>query len=557
MASGPGRVTARMTDAQVALLRAHGIKHATTRDEVLFCEGDRTYDFLVILAGSVAVVDGYGRAERELAVGLPGDFLAELNLLTGERVYTTAVVREPGVVLAVPVAELRTLLGTHPDLGDLVVPVLMARRRWLEERQAGFELIGSRYSPDTGRLREFASRNRLAHSFVDLDRDPAAARMLQDLGASPTQSPVVLLRGGEPLLNPSDAQLASAVGLTAAPDAEALLDLLVVGAGPAGLAAAVGAASEGLRVAVLDSVGTGGQIGTTSRIENYLGFPVGISGAEFATRAVVQAQRFGATMIVPATASGHRVEGGCQIVAARDRPELTSRSLIVATGVQYKRLPVAGIDRFEGTSVFYTPLAAGNRLEDHEPVIVVGDGNSAGQASTWLADAEHHVTMVFRRADLSRTMSAYLIDRIDRTANIDLLPFSEVVDIRGATRLDGVLVADHRTGLRRSVDAGAMFVMIGAQPQTGWLADSVRMDDAGYILTGDALGTAIRDIEPWLRLGRSPYPLETSQPGVFAAGDVRANSLKRVGSAVGDGSLSARLVHDWLDISRGPQPAFL
>jgi thioredoxin reductase (NADPH) len=538
-------------------LRAHGIEHATTRDEVLFREGDRTYDFLVILAGSVAVVDGYGRAERELAVALPGDFLAELNLLTGERVYTTAVVREPGVVLAVPVEELRTLLGTHPDLGDLVVPVLMARRRWLEERRAGFQLIGSRYSPDTGRLREFASRNRLAHSFVDLDRDPAAARMLQDLGASPIQSPVVLLRGGEPLLNPSDAQLASAVGLTGAPGAEALLDLLVVGAGPAGLAAAVCASSEGLRVAVLDSVGTGGQIGTTSRLENYLGFPVGISGAEFATRAVVQAQRFGATMIVPATALGHRVEGGCQIVAARDRPEFTSRSLIVAAGVQYRRLPVAGIDRFEGTSVFYTPLAAGNRLEDHEPVIVVGEGNSAGQASTWLADTGHHVTMVTRRADLSRTMSAYLIDRIKRTANIDLLPFSEVVDIRGASRLDSVLVADHRAGLRRSIDAGAMFVMIGAEPQTGWLADSVRMDDDGFILTGDSLGTAIRDIEPWRRLGRSPYPLETSQPGVFAAGDVRANSLKRVASAVADGGLSARLVHDWLETSRAPQPAFL
>jgi thioredoxin reductase (NADPH) len=231
--------------------------------------------------------------------------------------------------------------------------------------------------------------------------------------------------------------------------------------------------------------------------------------------------------------------------------------MIVATGVQYRRLPVAGVDRFEGTSVFYTPLAAEDRLEEHESAIVVGDGNSAGQAATSLADAGHHVTMVIRRADLSTTMSAYLIERIDSTANIDVLPFSEVIDLRGVTRLEGARVADHRTGLRRSVNAGAMFVLIGGEPRTGWLADSVRMDDAGFILTGDSLGTAIQDIEPWRGLGRGPYPLETSQPGVFAAGDVRANSVKRVGFAVGDGSMSARLAHDWLEAFRAPQPAFL
>jgi thioredoxin reductase (NADPH) len=545
-----GPLTARLSDAQIGLLRGRGRERATAQGEVLFREGDRGYDFLVILAGTVAVVDGYGGAERELAVGFLRDFVAELNLFTGERLYTTAVVREPGALLAVPVTELTQLISAHPDLGEVIMPVLLARREWLALRQAGFQIIGSRYSPDTGRLREFADRNRLPYGFVDLDIDPAGSRLLEDHGAMPAQSPAVLMRGGELLLNPSDTELARATGLAGAPEPGTIYDVLVVGAGPAGLAASVYASSEGLRVATLDAVGTGGQVGTTSRIENYLGFPVGISGAEFATRAVVQAQRFGTTLIVPGRAVGHRERDGFQLVSVPDGAELTGRSVIIATGVQYRRLEVPGIDRFEGTSVFYTPLAAGGRLGAGDPVIIVGDGNSAGQAATALAGAGHQVTMVARGSGLSRTMAAYLIDRIGRAGNIEVLAFSEVVELDGTAGLRAVLVEDHRSGLRRPVEAAAMFVLIGAEPHTGWLAGSVRLDEAGFILTGDRATKGLRDEGLWRALGRGPYPLETSRPGVFAAGDVRAGSVNRVGSAVGDGALAARLVHEWLGSPR-------
>jgi thioredoxin reductase (NADPH) len=550
-----GPLAARLSDAQIDLLRRHGDERATTQGEVLFREGDRGYDFLVILAGTAVAVDGYGGAERELAVGCPGDFMAELNLLTGERLYTTVVVREPGALLAVPVAELTQLIGAHPDLGDMIMPVLLARREFLARRHAGFQIIGSRYAPDTGRLREFAGRNRLPYEFVDLDLDPAGLRLLEEHGATTAQAPAVLMRGGELLFNPSEAELARATGLARAPEPGTVYDLLVVGAGPAGLAASVYASSEGLRVATLDAVGTGGQIGTTSRIENYLGFPVGISGAEFATRAVVQAQRFGTTLIVPGKAVGYREQDGFQLVTVQDGAKLTGRSVIIATGVQYRRLEVPGIDRFEGTSVFYTPIAAGEQLGAPDPVVIVGDGNSAGQAATNLAGAGHQVTMVVRSPGLSQSMSAYLTERIDAAGNIEVLAHSEVVELDGDAGLRAALVEDHRSGLRRRVEAVAMFVLIGSEPHTGWIAGSLGLDEAGFILTGDRATAGLRDAGPWRALGRGPYPLETSRPGVFAAGDVRADSVNRVGSAVGDGSLAARLVNEWLGSPRAGQMA--
>jgi thioredoxin reductase (NADPH) len=550
----PARLTAELSAVQVDLLRPSGAERRTVRGEVLFREGDRSSDFFVILAGTVACVDGYGSSERELAVGGPGKFAAELSTFTGERLYTTAVVRDEGLVLAVPVRELRTLMGTHPDLADVIMPALLTRRNWLARHQAGFQIIGSRFSPDTGRLREFAARNRLAHSFVDLDRDPGAARLLEIHGTTAAESPAVQMRGGELLVNPSDEQLARAAGLTVAADPDAVYDVLIVGAGPAGLAASVYASSEGLRVATMDAVGTGGQIGTTSRIENYLGFPVGISGGDFATRAVVQAQRFGTTLIVPGEAIMHRQRDGFQIVTLHNGQELAGRSLIIATGMQYRRLDVPGIDRFERTSVFYSPLGASDRLGPGDPVVVVGDGNSAGQAATSLAEQSYPVTLVIQHADLSKTMASYLIDRIDHDATIEVVPHSQVVALDGTIGLDGVTVEDHRSGSRRRIGARAMFVLIGAEPHTGWLAGAVRLDEAGFIRTGLGLGPDISTEEPWRDLGRDPLPLETSVPGMFAAGDVRAEAIHRVGSAVGDGSLAARLVHEWLGSTRAAVP---
>jgi len=256
---------------------------------------------------------------------------------------------------------------------------------------------------------------------------------------------------------------------------------------------------------------------------------------------------------VPGAAAGHHEQAGFHMVTLQNGQVMVGRSVIIATGMQYRRLDVPGIERFEGTSVFYTPLAAGDELGADDPVIIAGDGNSAGQAATFLASAGHQVTMVILGADLRQTMASYLIDRIDHDANVEVLPYSQVVELDGDVSLHGALVEDHRSGLRRRVDARAMFVLIGAEPHTGWLAGSVRLDEAGFVLTGDALGASVREAEPWRALGRGPYPLETSVPGVFAAGDVRADSIRRVGSAVGDGSLAAQLIHEWLGSSRGSQ----
>ena len=528
-------------------MRVHGTERTTAVGDVLFREGDRGYDFFVILSGRVMVVDGYGgAAERDLAEGGPDEFVAELNMFTGERLYTTAVVRQSGSVLSVRAASIAELIGSDPDLGDVIIPAVFARRQWLIQHRAGMRIVGSKFSPDTARLKEFAARNRLAYVWIDPDTDPIGLGLLDDAGLDPTVTPVVFLAGGEVLVNPTNTEMARAAGLVTAPEPSVVYDVVVIGAGPAGLAASVYASSEGLRVAALDAVGVGGQIGTTARFENYLGFPVGISGEEFASRSQLQARRFGTRMIVPGRATGLANRTGFLVVSLDGGGEVAGRSVIIACGVEYRRLAVPRIESFEGISVFYSPLDAQDRVAPGDPVVVVGGGNSAGQAATALAAGGHHVTLVVRGSDLSAGMVRYLTDRIAQQHQIEVLTGAEVDQLEGDSTLTAVSVRQHSTGDRRHIAAKAMFVLIGAAPYSRWLVDTVRLDDSGYILTGASLGADVTASEPWRTLGRGPLPLETSIPGVFAAGDIRAGSLKRVGSAVGDGSLAARLVHEWL-----------
>jgi thioredoxin reductase (NADPH) len=357
------------------------------------------------------------------------------------------------------------------------------------------------------------------------------------------------MRGGDILVDPTNAELGSAVGLRNTSETQIVYDLIVVGAGPAGLAASVYASSEGLQVVTLDALAVGGQIGTTTRFENYLGFPVGISGEEFANRAVVQATRFGTHLIVPGCADAIAVRDGLFQISLADAEPLVGRSVIIAAGVEYRRLNASGIERFEGVSVFYSPLDAEHRATSSEPVVVVGGGNSAGQAATALAANDHDVTLVVRGPDLASTMVRYLIDRIDRDTHINVITNAEIVEVIGNATLTAVTIKNRANQTRSQIPATAMFILIGAAPNTDWLRPAVQLDDNGYILTGSSIGAATRRQEPWRSLGRGPYPLETSQPGVFAAGDVRADSLKRVGSAVGDGSLAARLIHEWIERS--------
>jgi len=537
-------VTSKLTDEQLALLHRHGQVRPTVAGQILFREGDRSYDFMVILSGSVTVVDHHGGIERALATGGPREFLAELSILTGERLFTGAVVREPGSILVVPVDVLHSLISQDQALGDLIVRTAFRRRQWLVQAQAGMTIVGTRRSRDAQRLREFATRNRLPHVWADLDADQGVARQLDRFHVRREQTPVVIMRGGEVLYNPSNTELARAAGFGAGAAPNTIHDLVVIGAGPAGLAAAVYGASEGLSTAIIDGLGVGGQIGTTSRIENYLGFPVGVGGDEFAQRALIQVLRFGTTLLVPCTATGLSERGDVYVIRLESGDDLMARSVIIAGGVTYRKLDAAGLEPFEGLGVFYTPLAAKDEVRPGESAVIVGGGNSAGQAAIALADYGHRVTMVIRGSNLADSMSQYLIDRIEQQPDIEILSQSVVREAGGDNRLERVVVEDLATSSRHTVAASALFVLTGAEPHTQWLDGTVDMDSHGFIVTGPALEQQTRRGPRWKTL--DPYLLETSLPGIFTAGDVRSDSVKRVAAAVGEGSIAVRFVSEFL-----------
>jgi len=552
-----GLVELRLTEGQIALLRREGEVRPAVAGEVLFREGDYGHDFIVILAGRVAIVDHQAGTERELETRGPGEFVAELNLLTGERLFTTAVVSEPGTVMAVPVARLQAVIGRDQGLGQWIIRTMFARRQWLAQMQTGLRIVGSRSSPQTRRLLEFAARNRLPHVWLDTDTDPAAGLVLAHHDTPVSQTPVVVMRGGELLRQPANAELARAAGIGTRP-AGMTYDVAIVGAGPAGLAAAVYGASEGLSTALVDALAVGGQIGTTSRIENYLGFPLGVSGEEFAERAYIQVLRFGVSIVLPAAATGLAGDSTGRVIRLDTGDHLTARSVIIATGVTYRMLDVTGLDRFSGLGVFYSPLTVHDEIGPGDPVVIVGGGNSAGQAAIWLADLGHRVTIVVRGADLAASMSHYLTDRIAGQPDIEIRYHSVVRGLDGAEWLERVEVQDTTTATRETVPTAALIVLIGAEPHTDWLAGTVLLDDAGYIITGPGLGPDIRHQSPWTGRHHDPYLLETSLPGVFAAGDVRSGSVKRAAAAVGEGSIAVRFVSEHLGRRAGfatPAPA--
>jgi thioredoxin reductase (NADPH) len=533
----------RLTDGQLARLVAEGRRRHTRDGEVLFREGDEHYDFVVVISGKTAVIDGYeSPEERLIAVHGPRRFLGELGLLTGQAAFFSAVVVEPGEVLVVPVDRLRALIMQDAALGDLVLRAYFMRRELLIGLGAGFRIVGSRFSADTRRLREFAARNRLPHRWVDLEQDQAAEALLRELGIAPEQTPVVIWHG-EVLRNPSNDELACAVGLTAPAMQHAVCDLLVVGAGPAGLAAAVYGASEGLDTIVLDAIATGGQAGTSSRIENYLGFPAGISGAELGERAALQARKFGASIAIPAEAVALEAYDDHYLVRTADDRELLARTLLVASGARYRKLPVARLEDFEGDSVYYAATLMEAQMCAGDPVIVVGGGNSAGQATLFLSRYATELRLLLRGDSLAAGMSRYLAERIERSP-AEVMLNTEVRTLEGERTLEGVTVEDNRSGERRRLPARAMFVFIGADPHTHWLQDHVALDDHGFVLSGQAAAVTVPEVGGELR---QPLMLETSRPGILAAGDVRSGSIKRVASAVGEGSMAVRLTHDLLE----------
>ena len=538
----------RLRTDQIEILKRYGHTRKTEVGDVLFRAGDTRNDFIVILEGEVKVGDDFAGEElRTIGVFHESRFLGELNMLTGQAMYLTGVVSEAGEVLAIPRERLKEVVTEEPNISDVILKAFLARRSYMVRTGLGLRIIGSRHSADAARLREFAARNRVPHVWIELEEDPEAEALLGRLGAKPSETPVTVWQGEDVLKNPTNLEFARATGLEVAAPLQRTCDLVVVGAGPAGLGASVYGASEGLSTLALESVALGGQAGTSSRIENYPGFPAGLSGFELASRILVQADKFGARTAVPQEAIGlQRREDGRFLIELSAGGEVTARSVIVASGARYRRLDAAGLERFEGESVHYAATEAEALRCEGEEVAVIGGGNSAGQAALFLAGRTRRVYLLIRGDDLGKSMSRYLVDRITNAGNIDLLANTEVRELLGEDRLEGVVVGDNRSGARRALRVRALFAFIGAEANTGWLKGAVELDERGFVLTGRELDGSAFDEDPWRELSREPFLLETSMPGIFAAGDVRSGSTKRCASAVGEGAMAVRLVHQYL-----------
>jgi thioredoxin reductase (NADPH) len=542
--------TPTLREDQIEVLMGYGETRKTHAGQVLSKAGD-DYDFIFVLEGALEVVDDFAGEARTIVIQRAGGFVGDLNLLTGQAQYVSVRVREGGEVLAIPPERLKEVVTEESNLSDIILKAFLARRSWeMRTGGTGLRLVGSRHSRNAGRLREFAARNRLPHVWIELEDDPNAVALLERFGVKPSETPVAIWQSKDALKNPTNAELAQVIGLTVDAPRKQTYDLVVIGTGPAGLGAAVYGASEGLSTLALESIALGGQAGTSSRIENYLGFPVGLSGFELASRALIQANKFGARTAVPWEAVGlRRGEDGHYRIGLSEGGEVEARSVIAASGARYRRLDVDRLGRFEGVSVHYAATEAEAQRCEGEEVVVVGGGNSAGQAALYVAGRARRVYLLIRGAALNKSMSRYLVKRVTQTENVELLANTEVRELTGEDRLEGIVVEDGRSGARRTLGARALFVFIGAEANTGWLRGAVELDERGFVLTGGALEHSVLDGDLWRNLSREPYPLETSLPGVFAAGDVRTDSIKRVASAVGEGSMAVRFVHQYLAAS--------
>jgi len=539
----------QLSEAEMAALGQLGVRRAVAAGEYLYREGDPSYDFYVVLAGSVEIVVHSEGSERVIARHPAGRFLGELNLLTGQRVFVSARVAEPGEVLAVPRDALQRLIATDPSLSDKILAAFLARRAILMSgASSAIRVIGSRFSPDSGRLREFLTRSRIPHEWLDPDADNEVERFLRELDIAPQDLPVVIVTG-KVLHRPTPDVLADYLGLTVGKLPDRCFDLIVVGAGPAGLAAAMYGASEGLRTLALEKVAVGGQAGSSSRIENYLGFPTGISGGDLTQRATVQAQKFGASLSSPVAVLSLREEAGHFVLRLSDGTDIPGRAVIVATGARYRKLDAVGLEQFESRGVYYAATELEARSCAGSPVVVAGGGNSAGQAALFLAEAGSAVAIVIRGPDLAASMSRYLVDRIEVDKRIVVRRNTRIVALEGDQSLTGVRVSG--PGGEETLASTALFSFIGADPASEWLSGFAALDGQGFVLTDRSLGREQLNGR-WEAIGRAPLPFETSQPGLFAVGDVRSGSTKRVAAAVGEGAAAVRSVHSYLAFdSRG------
>jgi len=540
------RLFPTLTPKQVTRIEAHGRRRSTTAGEVLVEVGDRAFPFFVVISGELEAVRPSETIETLIVRCQPGQFSGESNVISGRPAITRLRVTEPGEVIQLTRDELLALIQTDAELSEILMRAFILRRLELIARHLGdIVVVGSMHSAGTLRVNEFLTRNGHPFHYVDLDRDRDAQELLDRFQISVHDVPVVICRGQNVLRNPTNARIADCLGFNESIDQHRVCDLVVVGAGPAGLAAAVYGASEGLDVLVLEASVPGGQAGSSSRIENYLGFPTGISGLDLTGRAYAQALKFGAQVIVAKGATRMACDGQRYTVDIDQGAQIRARAVIIATGAEYRKPTLDNLSTFEGAGVYYgaTPMEAA--LCAGEDVVVVGGGNSAGQAAVFLASSSRRVHMLVRGPGLADTMSRYLIRRIEENPAIVLRTHTQIVTLGGEGKLERMQWRDEQTGEVESHDIGHVFMMTGAVPNTAWLSGCIALDENGFVKTGPDLASGDLGSTKW-PLARPPYLLETNRPGIFAVGDVRSGNVKRVASAVGEGSIAVAFVHQVL-----------
>jgi len=532
-----------LTPAQIDRIRPLGRSRSVHRGELLFEPNDTAVPFFVLLSGRLEIVQPTLDGERAVTTHGPGGFTGEMTMISGQRCLVRGRVTEPGEFLELSREAMLALVARDAELSEILMRAFILRRLELvREGYGNVILMGSRHSAQTLRLREFFSRNGHPYTYIDLDTDRTAQELLDRFEVKASEVPVLICNGRTVLRNPSIQKVADCLGFNVSIDNTHVRDLIIVGAGPAGLAAAVYAASEGLNVLMIETQSPGGQAGSSSKIENYLGFPMGVSGMELAARATTQAQKFGANIMIARSVSRIDCDNRPYQVVLDTAESLATRAIVIATGAQYNKPQLANLGRFEGNGIYYGATYIESQWCEGEQVAVVGGGNSAGQAAVFLSQTAHHVHMLVRAGELSSTMSRYLIQRLTENPNIELHFNTEIIALEGESCLERITWRDNKTGECSAHGIQHLFLMTGASPRTEWLRGCVALDDKGFILTGRDLDAAGPQGAKW-PLARAPQMLETSLPGVFAVGDARAGNVKRVASAVGEGAISVHMVH--------------
>src|SRR6266568_2531405 len=533
-----------LTEEQITqLARYAGAPTKTFRaGEALFRAGDRDPKFYIIKSGELEIIDVTGDQPKTIRMQGPGDFTGDVGHLTGSPKVVSAIARSDCEVYEMSEADLRKVLNQDPQISDLILQAFIARRQLMRESPefTGLRVIGSRYSRHTFRIRDFLAKNRVLFTWLDLEGDPAVNQVLHQFGVTEADTPIVACAHCLVLRNPSNRELAEKIGIRR-PVEHDVYDLAIVGSGPAGLAAAVYGASEGLNTIVLEHTAPGGQAGSSMRIENYLGFPTGITGSELADRAVLQADKFGAHISIPTPVTKLTFDKAYSVLEFEGGETVVAKCLLIATGAEYRRLDIEHCSQFEGRGVYYAATPNEVEMCRGSDVVLVGGGNSAGQAAVYLSQNARKVFLLIRGDDLCKSMSSYLAHRIMNTPNIEILRCTEVTRMHGDGYLSSIEIMDKRAGKNRTIKTGALFSFIGATPRTDWLPAEIERDEKNFVRTGIDLVDS-----PHWTLKRQPFLLETSRPGVFAAGDVRSGSVKRVASAVGEGSMSVQFVHEFL-----------